>query len=390
MQAELDAIVYPVLTLPPEVVSEIFIHCLCDTRARPNIAEAPLLLCNICRTWRDVAIVTPALWSSLQLAFKFSLFGSNFIDLVDLWLSRTGSHPLSLSLFYDEYTVTKRREQLNQLVKLLLRHSHQWADIELRLPDAAEFRQFKGHFPALWTLSVAHSIKPSTPPVASFTDAPRLTNAQLSFGCALNPIVLPWTQLAVLKCDALYVGDCFRLLRETTQIVELSVYLREGGPQMPLSPFLSLPTLRFLHLLREECHMDLLQHLTLPALETLSISFETHDIPRFFSFLSRSTCSLRRIIFDAWPFDQIQLTKCLEAMPSLQELKLWRPQYFTDSFLLQLADHTLLLPNLKTLELNHVYPIQFTMPALVDMLAARWSAPFAFRASERSCTRPVR
>jgi hypothetical protein len=62
-------------------------------------------------------------------------------------------------------------------------------------------------------------------------------------------------------------------------------------------------------------------------------------------------------------------------MPSLQELKLWRPQYFTDSFLLQLADHTLLLPNLKTLELNHVYPIQFTMPALVDMLAARWSAP---------------
>ncbi|KAJ7472237.1 hypothetical protein B0H11DRAFT_1866917 [Mycena galericulata] len=378
MQLQLDAIVYPVLTLPPEVVSEIFMHCLCDTRARPNFAEAPLLLCNICSLWRTIAILTPGLWSALELTFKFSLFGTNLVDLLELWLSRSGSHPLSVSMCYDEYTAANRRQGLTQVVKLLMRHAHHWEDADLRLPDASELHQFKGYFPALKTLSVAHSVKPTIPPVTAFTDAPRLSHAQLSLGCSLNPIVLPWPQLAVLRCESLLVYDCLTMLRETSQIVELTVYLKEGGPPFPASPLI-LPTLRFLHLLREECHMDLLQHLTLPALETLSISFENADIPRFLTFLSRSACSLQRIIFDAWPFDQIELIKCLEAMPSLQELKLWRPQYFTDAFLRQLADPAVLLPNLQTLELNHVYPIQFTMPALVGMLASRWNAPVRLR-----------
>ncbi|KAJ7040817.1 hypothetical protein C8F04DRAFT_228474 [Mycena alexandri] len=376
MQAQLNAIVYPVLTLPPEVVSEIFIRTLSETRARPNVTEAPLLLCTVCSQWRTIAIFTPALWSSIELTFKFSLFGSNFLALLDLWLSRTGHHPLSLSLYYDEYTVTKNRPQVDLVVHLLLRHSHQWADVELKLPDASGFHQFKGyHYPALKALSLTHSVNTSIPPVASFTNAPSLTSVQLSAGSAADPIVLPWPQLTSLKCEALYVHDCLGLLRETTQLVEFTVYLQEGGAEIQHLPFLILPTLRSLHLLREECHMDLLQYLTLPALETLSISFENHGIPRFFAFLSRSACPLHRVIFDAWPFDQAELVKCLAAMPSLQHLKLWRPQYFTDSLLLQLADPAVLLPNLKSLELNHVYPIQFTMPALVGMLSARSNAP---------------
>ncbi|KAJ7768388.1 hypothetical protein B0H16DRAFT_1716396 [Mycena metata] len=376
MQAQLNAIVYPVLTLPPEVVSEIFIRSLSETGARPNVTEAPLLLCTVCSQWRTIAILTPALWSSIELAFKFSLFGSKFLALLDLWLSRTGHHPLSLSLYYDEYTVTKNRPQVDLLVQLILRHSHQWAEVELKLPDASEFHQFMGyHYPALKALSLTHSINPSIPPVTSFAHAPSLTNVQLSAGCAADPIALPWLQLTSLKCEALYVHECLALLRGTTQLVEFTVYLKEGGPALPPISFLTLPTLRSLHLLREECHMDLLQYLTLPTLETLSISFENHDIPRFLAFLARSACSLRRAIFDAWPFDQVELVKCLAAMPSLQHLKLWRPQYFTDSFLLQLADPAVLLPNLKSLELNHVYPIQFTMPALVGMLSARSNAP---------------
>ncbi|KAJ7103755.1 hypothetical protein C8R44DRAFT_344067 [Mycena epipterygia] len=376
MQTQLDTIADPVLSLPPEVVSEIFIHCLCDTRARPNFAEAPLLLCNICSDWRSIATATPALWSSLELTFKFSLFGSRFIALLAIWLSRTGSHPLSLSLGYDEYTAAKRRHQLDQLVNLLIQHCDQWEEVELKLPDASEFDQFKASFPALKMLTVGHSGKPFTTTVSSFTDTPSLMRIHLNEGCALGPVA--WKtigpQLTVLKCEALHVDECLRLLRTATRIVEFTVHLKEGGSHMPGGPFL-LPTLRTLHLLREECHMDLLQHLTLPALETLSISFENEDIPRFLSFLSRSACPLVRVIFDAWPFDQIELVRCLRAMPSLHELQLWRPQYFTDSFLRQLADPEFLLPNLTILDLNHVYPIQFTMPALVGMLSCRWNAP---------------
>ncbi|KAJ7267506.1 hypothetical protein C8J57DRAFT_1327903 [Mycena rebaudengoi] len=372
------SIVYPVLTLPSEVVSEIFIRLNDDARARPSAAQAPLLLCNICSLWRTVAIRTPALWSSLELSFKFSLFGTAFLDLLELWLSRSGSHPLSLSLSYDEYTASNRRQRINQLVQVLMQHSPQWEDVELKLPWITEFHQFKGNFPLLNSLAVSHPRPPPSncPPVTAFADAtPRLARVQLAVGCGLHPVVLPWPRLRVLRCESLHVEDCVRLLLQTKQVVEVTLYLTEAPARnSDPGPFV-LSSLRHLHLLREERHLDLLEHLTLPALETLSISFEHHDIPRFISFLSRSSCALQQIIFDAWRFNEGELLQCFAAMPALTELKLWRPQYFTDAFLSQLADPATLLPMLRSLELHHVYPIQFTMPALVGMLVSRRKAP---------------
>ncbi|KAJ7982993.1 hypothetical protein DFH06DRAFT_904033, partial [Mycena polygramma] len=63
--------------LPVEVNSEIFIHCLPSgpegfdsikyDRMKPRSRNAPLLLLQICRTWRDIALGTPRLWSTVKL-----------------------------------------------------------------------------------------------------------------------------------------------------------------------------------------------------------------------------------------------------------------------------------------------------------------------------------
>ncbi|KAJ7462161.1 hypothetical protein FB451DRAFT_1043997, partial [Mycena latifolia] len=71
-QLELDSIVYPVLTLPPEITSEIFLYCLPTShmdleRNSPNPNEAPILLSHVCRTWKEIAIGTPALWTTIDL-----------------------------------------------------------------------------------------------------------------------------------------------------------------------------------------------------------------------------------------------------------------------------------------------------------------------------------
>ncbi|KAJ7885871.1 hypothetical protein B0H14DRAFT_2241169, partial [Mycena olivaceomarginata] len=57
--------IYPVLTLPNEIVSEIFVQVLPDfPRCPPPIGPLSLyLLCQICRKWRDIVFSTPALWS---------------------------------------------------------------------------------------------------------------------------------------------------------------------------------------------------------------------------------------------------------------------------------------------------------------------------------------
>ncbi|KAJ7909300.1 hypothetical protein B0H13DRAFT_1616632 [Mycena leptocephala] len=63
----LSAVFHPVLDLPGEVTSEIFLHCLPDTPSIPSSITAPLLLLKICKRWRDTALKTPVLWASFAV-----------------------------------------------------------------------------------------------------------------------------------------------------------------------------------------------------------------------------------------------------------------------------------------------------------------------------------
>ncbi|KAF8125229.1 hypothetical protein K438DRAFT_1648774, partial [Mycena galopus ATCC 62051] len=66
--------VYPVLTLPNELTSEIFVHCLTSrddwyAYSTPHPEDAPVLLLHVCRAWRSIALSTPGLWADLTLDF---------------------------------------------------------------------------------------------------------------------------------------------------------------------------------------------------------------------------------------------------------------------------------------------------------------------------------
>ncbi|KAJ7193872.1 hypothetical protein GGX14DRAFT_321653, partial [Mycena pura] len=62
LERRLGLIVYPVLTLPTEIVSRIFIDCLPDHGRVCPSQRTPLLLAQICRCWRDIALETCELW----------------------------------------------------------------------------------------------------------------------------------------------------------------------------------------------------------------------------------------------------------------------------------------------------------------------------------------
>ncbi|KAJ7304567.1 hypothetical protein DFH08DRAFT_903373 [Mycena albidolilacea] len=97
IQQSLHLIVYPILTIPVELTSEIFLHCLPVDPAQPNARLAPLLLGRICRVWRNIAYTDPKLWASLGLR----IWGRKGLKLgVEDWLRRAGSVPLALSLVF--------------------------------------------------------------------------------------------------------------------------------------------------------------------------------------------------------------------------------------------------------------------------------------------------
>ncbi|KAF8145981.1 hypothetical protein K438DRAFT_1448547, partial [Mycena galopus ATCC 62051] len=63
LESELAQIVYPVLSLPPEIVSRIFVECLPGHgRVRPSPDAPPLSLAQICRHWREIALSSCELW----------------------------------------------------------------------------------------------------------------------------------------------------------------------------------------------------------------------------------------------------------------------------------------------------------------------------------------
>ncbi|KAJ7909106.1 hypothetical protein B0H13DRAFT_1452762, partial [Mycena leptocephala] len=66
LEASLSLVIYPVLTLPIDITSRIFLHCLpTHGRVVPSPSTAPLVLAQICRHWRQVALSTCRLWNSI-------------------------------------------------------------------------------------------------------------------------------------------------------------------------------------------------------------------------------------------------------------------------------------------------------------------------------------
>ncbi|KAJ7487102.1 hypothetical protein FB451DRAFT_1127328 [Mycena latifolia] len=74
-------------------MSEIFWFCL-PSRPGPLTREAPLLLGNICKEWRNVALSTPQLWKYIHLDEPRS---EGICLLLETWLTRGRGCPLSSS-----------------------------------------------------------------------------------------------------------------------------------------------------------------------------------------------------------------------------------------------------------------------------------------------------
>ncbi|KAJ7826724.1 hypothetical protein B0H13DRAFT_1452924, partial [Mycena leptocephala] len=57
LRMEFGLVVNPIFTLPSEIISRVFVQCLPSHGCvRPSPVTAPLLLGQICRDWRDIAL----------------------------------------------------------------------------------------------------------------------------------------------------------------------------------------------------------------------------------------------------------------------------------------------------------------------------------------------
>jgi hypothetical protein len=133
--------------LPQDLVQEIFFRCIPANRnAVMCSTESPLLLGRICSSWRQIALITPQLWSSLHVAIPDSSFlhkhGRSILirraEAVKAWLDLSGCCSLSLSLVADYHIYARDTQEssfaTSYLLQVMIQFSRRWNKVDLTLP----------------------------------------------------------------------------------------------------------------------------------------------------------------------------------------------------------------------------------------------------------------
>ncbi|TDL26970.1 hypothetical protein BD410DRAFT_478697 [Rickenella mellea] len=136
----------PIQRLHPELLNEIFRLCIGRyiydypsgggrRLPRPSVKEPPLILCRICRRWRQLVLANPLLWAQIEL---YGVCRSSHLVALDEWLIRSQQSPLHLSVTCHRYEGTRAEfeDQVSRVIAKLTPHSWRWKHVFFELPTA--------------------------------------------------------------------------------------------------------------------------------------------------------------------------------------------------------------------------------------------------------------
>ncbi|KAJ7280755.1 hypothetical protein C8J57DRAFT_106031 [Mycena rebaudengoi] len=302
LQTCLDTYKYPILTLPIEITSEIFVHFLPPYHERPPATGlfSPRLLGQICRKWREIAFGTPQLWRAIELNPE-KVSRTMALDLLTTWIARSKNCPLSISLQYSFPDEPDDEIDLIPFVETIIPHSERWEYIDFLLPLEA-LRPIPSDLPLLRSLTLGPSEHTEEPKdsLSLFGNAPNLKELTLIDSFAPSEIELPWSQFTSIFGHVLFETECAEILRHASALVEFRcdfVCLCDDGTTL-----VSVARLRCLQSLRlgdyygdhgAWGHRRLVDALTTPALKHLEVSdSQLNASPVLNSLILRSHCTL--------------------------------------------------------------------------------------------------
>ncbi|KAJ7184676.1 hypothetical protein C8R46DRAFT_465191 [Mycena filopes] len=297
--------IYPVLSLPTEITSTIFVHCLPPHgRVEPSLSKAPLLLAQICHDWRQIALGTCALWTSVHITPAFDVQGlfnqavrfgrdNRTSGLLQTWLARAKASPLSLGLDFQVRAISP------ELLDLALSFAAQIQQLDLRLTreQFQELHPLRASFPQLQDLTLDNCTDPE---LAAFLHrTPSLRELRLlGYNHGFPPdLSLPHLTHLEILAD-ISTTTLLRLLRDSPLLTTLRFSLQESDTypenigSSPTSPTV-FPNLSSLGLDSGPA-VWALRFLTLPALREITLPrfFEPEDVPEF---VDRSSCIIEHL-----------------------------------------------------------------------------------------------
>ncbi|KAJ7635268.1 hypothetical protein FB45DRAFT_1143404 [Roridomyces roridus] len=341
LRAQSDGMVYPVLSLPHEITSEIFKSCVAVSSASvmtsdpgrmlrpivlPRASVAPLLLLRICRQWREIAASTPRLWTSL------SILESVPREVVGAWFARAGNLPLDYRLYHNNGSA-------DSLVTDSLLYASRWENVGFRIPltSVPQFNLVHQPFPHLrkFTFETYHTSTNASIPTPSLAIrcAPLLREVHLSNIPRAVQLDIPWAQLTHLKFNGMDIAQSLSIIAGCSQLQYLDAFTA-GATN------------------------SILQYLILPRLEKLALHggrASPGQQPEIIDALvRRSTFPLRVFAVYNGPTTLEHLRLYLHALPpSVTRLVLMCGNYIDSRAMFALLRSPDLFPNLKQLIVNN-------------------------------------
>ncbi|KAJ7678797.1 hypothetical protein B0H17DRAFT_1131104 [Mycena rosella] len=300
LTAQLDLRKYTVLTLPSEIVSEIFLHAL-DPRSLNTRSPAPTVLAQVCGHWREIALSLPALWSTLSLKLNRATV-TNRLAMANTWLTRSGARPLSISLRYGPefggitHLGAEFLQFIDEISSAFFRLEH--LDVGVHLSGASlkllQYPMPKLKHLTLW-MDRLHT-EDDVPLVMSPEAVPLLRSLEIRHYHPFGTLVLPWKQLTTLKCNYIEYRHLKKILEQTSALSHCMIDDMLRGPTSDKTS-ITLPHLESLVFSLYAPDENPIHHIfpismmELPALRIL-------EIPE--TYLRHPSCDDLRVLVDSW------------------------------------------------------------------------------------------
>lgn len=401
LQPTIDEVFPPIHRMPVELLCKIFQLYLDDpieVRRGPTTStvtstitsnSSPVILGHVCGYWRNVALFTPTLWSTIAIS-KPKL---SQLPLIRLWIHRASTCPLSLCIFQYRNSDITERTATDQILSLFISVSYQWESINFRLMGAP-YKQLlnlptgvTGSLKSIslatdtWhyadTVSLWETLRASpTVRRVRWDSYPRMDAVPMP-RC---PTHIPWrrlTHIGLHQSTNLTAHEYLEILRGCNELVDLDIsVVMERSDILPSTPVL-LPKLRFLKIQATIYNpADLFDHVIVPALLSLDVNHCIHSHsprPPFYikDLLTRSGCHLENLsLWHGFP-DEDEMMDLLAA-PQLQSLCYLQVDRgpFTDRTIKMLthSQTSRLLPHLKRMMLPNC---EATDGILLDLVVSR-------------------
>ncbi|KAJ7176266.1 hypothetical protein C8R43DRAFT_1197898, partial [Mycena crocata] len=287
----------PVLSLPNEITSEIFLHSIpaYPIHLPSGDTLSPTTLTHICRTWSNVALATPALWRAISHTFIDLNSDERNNELLLQWIERSQSLPLSIGMFFEDGKIP-----WGKCIETLNSHRARWEYLTVAWISEPEVVLSLLCAPMPSLRSIDLSFDASFGPSFTLADAPLLRSASLRY--FPGAVVLPWPQLTHLSLMSVYPHECTSILQQTTALLHCELDLlwpTQAIHNFTPQPDVHLPLLQSLIFYQRSQNVpNYFRTLVVPALQTLQVSeafLGKNPILALKSFIATSGCSLAEL-----------------------------------------------------------------------------------------------